>query len=178
MQGTEHSHIVGVIYSSTWSVKSWTGQTLFFWIDALGLVFVLAWVRFLMWFAMICTGLSNADRSRRPIPIVSEGMFYADIALDIKQLVLFYNKGLFDYCAFNGLGLLIPPIVTMREALKWQHRPSPEKEFVKRLINTDFLQKMIIVAAIASQTHMLLLVMLSVHFRKTPDTNGSNFTKE
>eukprot|EP00434_Breviolum_minutum_P040288 symbB.v1.2.035796.t1/scaffold4904.1/size33176/4 len=54
----------------------------------------------------------------------------------------------------------------MREALKWQHRPSPEKEFVKRLINTDFLQKMIIVAAIASQTHMLLLVMLSVHFRK------------
>lgn len=134
---------------------------------------------------MICTGLSTADRSRRPIPIVSEGMFYADIALDIKQLVLFYNKGLFDYCAFNGLGLLIPPIVTMRDALKWQHRPSPEKEFVKRLTNTDFLLKMIIVAAIASQTHMLLLVMLSVHFRKTPDTNGSdvvqcqlNFTKE
>ena len=53
MQGTEHSHIVGVIYSSTWSIKSWTGQTLLFWIDTLGLVFVLAWVCFPMWFAIL-----------------------------------------------------------------------------------------------------------------------------
>lgn len=105
-------------------------------------------------------------------------MFYADIALDIKQLVLFYNKGLFDYCLFNGLGLLIPPIVTIREALRWQHKSSPEKDFVNRLIKSDFFQKIFIVGAIASQTHMLLLVMLSVHFRKTPDTNWIEFGQE
>ena len=133
MQGREYNHIVGVIYSSRWSIQSLTGQSVFFWLDTLGLVFA---------------------------------MFYADIALDIKQLVLFYNKGLFDYCLFNGLGLLIPPIVTIREALRWQHMSSPEKDFVNRLIKFDFFQKMFIVGAIASQTHMLLLVMLSVHFRK------------
>ena len=125
---------------------------------------------------VISTGLNNADD--RPIPIVTEAIFYADIALDIKQLFLFYNNGLVDYCLFNGLGILIPPIVTMREALRWQHRPSPEKDFVNCLIKSDFLQKMFIVVAIVSQMHMLVLVMLSVHFRKTPDTYRSNVVQE
>ena len=59
----------------------------------------------------------------------------------------------------------------MREALRWQHRPSPEKDFVNCLIKSEFLQKMFIVVAIVSQMHVFLLVMLSVHFQKTPDTN-------
>ena len=117
---------------------------------------------------VISTGLNTADD--RPIPIVIEAMFYADIALDIKQLFLFYNNGLVDYCLFNGLGILIPPIVTMREALRWQHRPSPEKDFVNCLIKSEFLQKMFIVVVIVSGMHVFLLVMLSMHFRKTPDT--------
>ena len=42
MQGREYNHIVGVIYSSRWSIQSLTGQSVFFWLDTLGLVLVLA----------------------------------------------------------------------------------------------------------------------------------------
>ena len=42
MQGREYNHIVGVIYSSRWSIQSLTGQSVFFWLDTLGLVFVVA----------------------------------------------------------------------------------------------------------------------------------------
>ena len=133
MQGSEYSHLVGVVYASSWSIQTLTGQSMFFWLDTVGLIFA---------------------------------MFYADIALDIKQLFLFYNNGLVDYCLFNGLGILIPPIVTMREALRWQHRPSPEKDFVNCLIKSEFLQKMFIVVVIVSGMHVFLLVMLSMNFRK------------
>ena len=38
MRGSDYDHIVGVIYSSSWSIRSLTGQSAFFWMDTLGLV--------------------------------------------------------------------------------------------------------------------------------------------
>ena len=101
-------------------------------------------------------------------PCVAEVLFYADIALDLKQLKLFYDQDLVDYVAFNALGLLIPPVVTMLEALEWSRTPSPELSFFQSRIQSEVLQKIIIVAAVASQSHVLLLVMLSIKFRSTP----------
>eukprot|EP00434_Breviolum_minutum_P027193 symbB.v1.2.024053.t1/scaffold2246.1/size98716/2 len=101
-------------------------------------------------------------------------LFYADIALDLKQLKLFYDQGLVDYMAFNAFGLLIPPVVTMLEALEWSRTPSPELSFFQSRIQSEVLQKIIIVAAVASQSHVLLLVMLSIKFRsKHPLLRGA-----
>eukprot|EP00434_Breviolum_minutum_P027196 symbB.v1.2.024055.t2/scaffold2246.1/size98716/4 len=101
-------------------------------------------------------------------------LFYADIALDLKQLKLFYDQDLVDYVAFNALGLLIPPVVTMLEAFEWSRMPSPELSFFQSRIQSEVLQKIIIVAAVASQSHVLLLVMLSMKFRsKHPLLRGA-----
>ena len=104
----------------------------------------------------------------RLIPPVYQGIFYADIASDIKQLLLFYQKDLWDYCLFNFLGLLIPPIVSIREALRWRERLSPDQNFFKGLIHSDVMQKLVILTAILTQTYMLILAMVSIRFRKTP----------
>ena len=101
-------------------------------------------------------------------PCVAEVLFYADIALDLKQLKLFYDQDLVDYVAFNAFGLLIPPVVTMLEAFEWSRTPSPELSFFQSRIQSEVLQKIVIVAAVASQSHVLLLVMLSIKFRTTP----------
>ena len=107
----------------------------------------------------------------RLIPPVYQGIFYADIASDIKQLLLFYQKDLWDYCLFNFLGLLIPPIVSIREALRWRERLSPDQNFFKGLIHSDVMQKLVILTAILTQTYMLILAMVSIRFRKTPGTS-------
>ena len=101
-------------------------------------------------------------------PCVAEALFYTDIALDLKQLKLFYDQELVDYMAFNAFGLLIPPIVTLHEAFEWSRTPSPELSFFQSRIQSEILQKIFIVAAVASQSHVLLLVMLSIRFRSTP----------
>ena len=95
-------------------------------------------------------------------------LFYADIASDLKQLKLFYDQDLTDYMAFNAFGLLIPPVVTLHEAFEWFKTSSPELSFFQSRIQSEVLQKIIIVAAVASQSHVLLLVMLSIRFRSTP----------
>ena len=118
---------------------------------------------------VISTGLSDAPH--RLIPPVYQGIFYADIASDIKQLLLFYQKDLWDYCLFNFLGLLIPPMVSIREALRWRERLSPDQNFFKGLIRSDVMQKLVILTAILTQTYMLILAMVSVRFRKTPGTS-------
>eukprot|EP00434_Breviolum_minutum_P004708 symbB.v1.2.004149.t1/scaffold235.1/size321457/8 len=101
-------------------------------------------------------------------------LFYADVALDLKQLKLFCDQDLVDYMAFNAFGLLIPPVVTMLEALEWSRTPSPELSFFQSRIQSEVLQKIIIVAAVASQSHVLLLVMLSIKFRsKHPLLRGA-----
>ena len=95
-------------------------------------------------------------------------LFYADVASDLKQLKLFYDQGLVDYMAFNAFALLIPLAVTLHEAFEWSRTPSPELSFFQSRIQSEVLQKIIIVAAVASQSHVLLLVMLSIKFRSTP----------
>ena len=80
--------------------------------------------------------------------------------------MLFEEQQLFDYLAFNALGLLIPPVVTMWDALHWLERPSPERDYFARLFRSGLVQKMVIILAVVSQTHVLLLVLLSIRFRQ------------
>ena len=122
---------------------------------------------------VVCLGQMQALDASKAVswgdnPCSAEVLFYADVASDLKQLKLFYDQGLVDYMAFNAFGLLIPPVVTMLEAFEWSRTPSPELSFFQSRIQSEVLQKIIIVAAVASQSHVLLLVMLSIKFRSTP----------
>ena len=121
---------------------------------------------------VVCLGQMQALDASKAVswgnnPCIAEALFYTDIALDLKQLKLFYDQGLVDYMAFNAFGLLIPPIVTLHEAFEWFKTSSPELSFFKGRIQSEVLQKIVIVAAVASQSHVLLLVMLSIRFRST-----------
>ena len=122
---------------------------------------------------VVCLGQMQALDASKAVswgnnPCVAEALFYTDIALDLKQLKLFYDQGLVDYMVFNAFGLLIPPIVTLHEAFEWSRMPSPELTFFQGRIQSEVFQKIFIVAAVASQSHVLLLVMLSIRFRSTP----------
>ena len=122
---------------------------------------------------VVCLGPMQALDTSKAVsggnnPCVAEALFYTDIALDLKQLKLFYDQGLVDYMVFNAFGLLIPPIVTLYEAFEWCRIPSPELSFFQSRIQSEAFQKIVIVAAVASQSHVLLLVMLSIRFRSTP----------
>ncbi|CAE7801772.1 unnamed protein product, partial [Symbiodinium necroappetens] len=43
-------------------------------------------------------------------------LYYVDIALDLKQLCLFWQKRLFGYFTLNVAGLALPPVFTTLEA--------------------------------------------------------------
>ncbi|CAL1152301.1 unnamed protein product [Cladocopium goreaui] len=136
IQGVQRDHILGVVHKvSFWSfdARSWTGQSVMFWIDIFLLVLVL---------------------------------YYADILLDLKQLKVFADQRLYDYLRFNALGLLIPPVLTVWEACHWLQQPSPERDHFDHLVASKLMQKIIIVLAVATQTHVILLVMWSVRFKQ------------
>jgi hypothetical protein len=86
--------------------------------------------------------------------------------LDLKQLKVFADQRLYDYLRFNALGLLIPPVVTVWEACHWLQQPSPERDHFDHLVRSKLMQKIIIVLAVATQTHVILLVMWSVRFKQ------------
>lgn len=93
-------------------------------------------------------------------------LYYADILLDLKQLKVFADQRLYDYLGFNALGLLIPPVVTVWEACHWLQQPSPERDHFDHLVRSKLMQKIIILLAVATQTHVILLVMWSVRFKQ------------
>jgi hypothetical protein len=91
--------------------------------------------------------------------------------LDLKQLKVFADQRLYDYLGFNALGLLIPPVVTVWEAFHWLQQPSPERDHFDHLVRSSsssskLMQQIIIVLAVATQTHVILLVMWSVRFKQ------------
>ncbi|CAL1152303.1 unnamed protein product [Cladocopium goreaui] len=145
IQGVQRDHILGVVHKvSFWSfdARSWTGQSVMFWID----IFLLVLACF--------------------VPVSAFVLYYADILLDLKQLKVFADQRLYDYLRFNALGLLIPPVLTVWEACHWLQQPSPERDHFDHLVASKLMQKIIIVLAVATQTHVILLVMWSVRFKQ------------
>eukprot|EP00434_Breviolum_minutum_P004711 symbB.v1.2.004151.t1/scaffold235.1/size321457/10 len=86
-------------------------------------------------------------------------LFYADVASDLKQLKLFYDQGVVDYMAFNALGLLIPPVVTMLEAFEWSKTPSPELSFFQRAKDAEAAESTI---SALVQTNFLVSLLAKV----------------
>ena len=96
----------------------------------------------------------------------SEALFYLDIVLDIKQLVLFGNSELYGYLALNLAGMALPPIFTTLEAIEFSANDCAEKDRLERLLSPTLLLPAVL-AAIITQTLMAVLVVLSALARRT-----------
>ena len=96
---------------------------------------------------------------------LTTGLYYLDVLLDVKQLLLFAHQGLKDYLALNLLGMMIPIVVTFWEGMAWIQTPSPEQDYFIRLLPQKPLQILLIMSAILTQTHILLLAFWSARFR-------------
>ncbi|OLQ11729.1 hypothetical protein AK812_SmicGene4454 [Symbiodinium microadriaticum] len=92
-------------------------------------------------------------------------LYYVDIALDLKQLWLFWQGRLFYYFTINLAGMALPPTFTMLEAVHFLDRRSPEEDQLKKLLTPKMLVPAILVS-ILTQTHMLLLVAASALSRR------------
>ena len=102
-----------------------------------------------------CIGLKTGDACE-----CSEAIFYLDIVLDIKQLVLFGNSELYGYLALNLAGMALPPIFTTLEAIEFSANDCAEKDRLERLLSPTLLLPAVL-AAIITQTLMAVLVALS-----------------
>jgi len=101
-----------------------------------------------------------------------EALYYLDIALDFRQLRLFWQKGLFGYLVLNVAGMALPPVFTALEAIHFLDRPSPEQDQLKKMLAPKMLVPAMLLA-ILSQTHVLLLAAASALSRRTPGLKGT-----
>ena len=92
--------------------------------------------------------------------------YYADIMSDLKQLKLFYQKNLLDYLFLNSVGLFISVAITLQHVFQWNQTASPERDYLAKLVPSECIQMVLLFCAVVSQTHVLLLVLLSIRFRQ------------
>ncbi|CAE7939070.1 unnamed protein product, partial [Symbiodinium necroappetens] len=85
--------------------------------------------------------------------LLTAALYYLDIALDFKQLRLFWQKGLFGYLVLNVAGMALPPVFTALEAIHFLDRPSPEQDQLKKMLAPKMLVPAMLLA-ILSQTHV------------------------
>eukprot|EP00438_Fugacium_kawagutii_P004792 Skav205495 [mRNA] locus=scaffold2844:29109:38204:- [translate_table: standard] len=102
-------------------------------------------------------------------------LFYADIAFDVKQLVLFYQQGLWDYLLINAIGMMAPPISTCCAAFAWLQHESREVQHFRRLVPSHAMQVVVLLVLLLTQTHMIFLVLFSVAESLTSSAVQSNF---
>jgi len=97
--------------------------------------------------------------------LLTLALFYLDIALDLKQLWLFWQEKLFGYFTVNLAGMTLPPTFTMLEAVRFSARPSPECDQLKKLLTPKMVVPVMLLS-ILTQTHMVLLVAASALSRR------------
>ncbi|CAE7717433.1 unnamed protein product, partial [Symbiodinium microadriaticum] len=97
--------------------------------------------------------------------VLTSALFYLDIALDLKQLWLFWQAGLFGYFTVNLAGMALPPTFTILEAVRFSARPSPERDHLEKLLTPKMLVPAMLLS-ILTQTHMILLVAASALSRR------------
>ncbi|OLP86997.1 hypothetical protein AK812_SmicGene31833 [Symbiodinium microadriaticum] len=89
-----------------------------------------------------------------------QALFYVDIALDVKQLGLFWQNKLFGYFFLNVAGMALPPVFTTLEAVDFLDWRSPEEDRLKKVLPPKMVVPAMLLS-ICTQTHMLLLVAAS-----------------
>ena len=93
--------------------------------------------------------------------------WYADVLLDIKQLVLFARTAKTQYLLFNLAGMAAPVILSMHETVEWFNRPaSPALDSLRHTTGMSLNVLMgAMLGGIALQLQMLLLTLWSAKHR-------------
>ncbi|CAE7211222.1 unnamed protein product [Symbiodinium necroappetens] len=104
-------------------------------------------------------------------------LFYIDIVLDVKQLVLFYGSGLHGYLLLNMMGMAMPIIFTTWDAIRFVGTRSADLDAMTVWIPPTILLPLLVIATI-SQTLMLLLALVSAATgKKQPLLSGAKFAE-
>jgi hypothetical protein len=93
-------------------------------------------------------------------------LYYTDILFDSKQLVVFFQSGLYGYFGANICGIIFPAVVAYFEILAWLR--TPDSDYV--LMRMPFaVAALLAVLLVGTQTHVLTLTLVSAfHLKKHP----------
>ncbi|CAK9012066.1 unnamed protein product [Durusdinium trenchii] len=103
--------------------------------------------------------------------VFAVGFYYLDVATDLQQLTLFYSEGKFDYLALNCLGVGVPMLTTMIEAVQWSESKvaRPQCDMFRRLVPSRGVRILLILSCVLTQCHMLVLAVASALMRSKHD---------
>ncbi|CAK8995721.1 unnamed protein product [Durusdinium trenchii] len=134
---SQRDHLLGVVYDQT--TTTWD-------------VKILTGQTAMFWFELLC------------LDCVA---WYADVLLDIKQLVLFARTAKMQYLLFNLAGMAAPVILSMHETVEWFNRPAtPALDSLRHTANMSLNVLMgAMLGGIALQLQMLLLTLWSAKHR-------------
>ena len=99
------------------------------------------------------------------------GLYYFDVLTDVQQLFLFIAQGQYAYLVLNCFGMAIPIVATILDAVNWTEAKvlRPQSDMFHRMVPSAKARIALIIACVASQGHMLILVIASTSMRARHD---------
>ena len=101
--------------------------------------------------------------------VLTFGLYYLDVVTDLQQLALFASEGSYEYLVLSCIGISIPIVTTLVEAVRWSFASSPQNDLFRHAIPSMAARVALICLSVVSQLHMLLLVICSVVMRTRHD---------
>ena len=95
------------------------------------------------------------------------GLYYLDVVTDVQQIALFLAEGQYEYFALSCLGVAIPMIATVIDAVRWSEGlvARPQRDAFRRSLPSAFARLTLIFMSVLTQCHMILLVLASMQMR-------------
>ena len=99
--------------------------------------------------------------------VLTGGLYYLDVVTDVQQIALFLAERQYEYFALSCLGVAIPMVATVMDAVKWSEGSvvGPQSDAFRRSLPSASARLSLIFMSVLTQCHMILLVLASMHMR-------------
>ena len=103
--------------------------------------------------------------------VLTCGLYYLDVATDLQQLFLFLAEHQYEYFALSCAGMAIPVVSTVIDAMAWSESKvaTPQCDKFRKIVPSKTMRIIVVVFAVLSQSHMLLLILASALIRTKHD---------
>ena len=103
--------------------------------------------------------------------VLTGGLYYLDVVTDVQQITLFFAEGQYEYFALSCLGVAIPMVATVIDAVRWSEDSlvRPQSDAFRRSLPSALARRCLIFTSVLTQGHMILLVLTSMHMRVKHD---------
>ena len=103
--------------------------------------------------------------------VLTGGLYYLDVVTDVQQIALFLAERQYEYFALSGLGVAIPMVAMVIDAVRWSEDSvaRPQSDAFRRSLPSALARLCLIFTSVLSQGHMILLVLTSMHMRVKHD---------